>query len=136
MNAEDKYKGHYQSLPIQPIEYILANNLDFCSGNIIKYATRWDKKGDPVGDLTKIIDYAKILLAEQWFRLSLSITKITFADRIPCKFDSKRELWNWMKAHGFEEFTLEFIKHFGKPESVEVYKGSVVDPYVENNLQG
>lgn len=65
MNAEDKYKGHYQSLPIQPIEYILANNLDFCSGNIIKYATRWDKKGDPVGDLTKIIDYAKILLAEQ-----------------------------------------------------------------------
>ena len=36
-----------------------------------------------------------------------------------------------MKDHGFEEFTLEFIKHFGKPESVEVHKCAVVDPLVE-----
>lgn len=65
MKPTDNYKGHYQALPIQPVEYILANELDFCSGNIVKYATRWNRKGDPVGDLTKIIDYAKILLSAQ-----------------------------------------------------------------------
>tara|TARA_B100000470_G_scaffold216415_1_gene199653 strand:+ start:252 stop:440 length:189 start_codon:yes stop_codon:yes gene_type:complete len=47
-------------MPIQPVEYILANNLDYISGNIVKYASRWDKKGEPYSDLCKIIEYAKI----------------------------------------------------------------------------
>ena len=62
--APDKLKGHYEAMVIQPIEYIQANDLDFCSGNIVKYASRWNKKGDPEGDLIKIIDYASILLQE------------------------------------------------------------------------
>jgi len=52
---------HY-NMAIQPVEYILANDLDFCSGNIVKYISRLGKKGDPVSDLIKIIEYAKILL--------------------------------------------------------------------------
>jgi len=51
-------------MKIQPIEYITANNMDFCSGNIIKYASRWDKKGEPYSDLCKIVEYAKILIEE------------------------------------------------------------------------
>jgi hypothetical protein len=47
-------------MPIQPVEYIIANNLDYISGNIVKYASRWDKKGEPYSDLCKIIEYAKI----------------------------------------------------------------------------
>jgi len=54
---------HY-AMKITPITYILENNLDFCTGNIIKYASRWNKKGDPMGDLDKIIDYAEILKRE------------------------------------------------------------------------
>ena len=54
---------HY-SMKIAPITYILENNLDFCTGNIIKYASRWNKKGDAMGDLDKIIDYAEILKRE------------------------------------------------------------------------
>ena len=65
MKAPDKYKGHYEAMVIQPIEYIQMNDLDFCSGNIVKYASRWNRKGDPIGDLTKIIDYARILLKQQ-----------------------------------------------------------------------
>ena len=65
MRAPDKLKGHYESMVIQPIEYIHLNNIDFCSGNIIKYASRWNRKGDPIGDLLKIIDYATILLKQQ-----------------------------------------------------------------------
>ena len=53
---------HYRMLDIEPIEYIMSNNLDFCSANIVKYASRWRFKGDPVGDLRKVIRYAEILI--------------------------------------------------------------------------
>ena len=35
---------HYELQKIQPIDYIEANNLSFCEGNIIKYVTRWRYK--------------------------------------------------------------------------------------------
>ncbi len=60
-NMRPKY---YSSMKITPIEYIMANDLDFCSGNIVKYASRWNKKGDAIGDLKKIIEYANLLLQE------------------------------------------------------------------------
>ena len=53
---------HYRMLDIEPIDYIMSNNLDFCSANIVKYASRWRFKGDPVGDLRKVIRYAEILI--------------------------------------------------------------------------
>ena len=56
---------YYNSMKITPIEYITANELDFCSGNIVKYASRWNKKGTPVEDLRKIIEYANILLGHE-----------------------------------------------------------------------
>ena len=56
--------AYYTDMKITPIQYILANDMDFCSGNIIKYASRWSKKGTPVEDLRKIIEYANILLDE------------------------------------------------------------------------
>jgi hypothetical protein len=61
--VRDMKPAHYK-MKIQPIEYITANNMDFCSGNIIKYASRWDKKGEPYSDLCKIVEYAKILIGE------------------------------------------------------------------------
>ena len=65
MRSPDKLKGHYEAMVIQPIEYIHLNNIVFCSCNITKYASRWNRKGDPIGDLLKIIDYATILLKQQ-----------------------------------------------------------------------
>jgi len=52
--------NHYQTA-IQPIEYILANKLEFCEGNIVKYATRWREKGG-VEDLRKIKHYCDFLI--------------------------------------------------------------------------
>jgi len=54
--------SYYNSMKITPIEYITANEMDFCSGNIVKYASRWNKKGTPVEDLRKIVEYANILM--------------------------------------------------------------------------
>lgn len=52
---------HYKSLPIQPIEYIYRNGLDFLQGNIVKYATRHKSKGK-AEDVRKIIHYARLIL--------------------------------------------------------------------------
>lgn len=53
--------SHYKDKKIQPIEYITANDLDFCQGNIVKYVTRHkDKNG--AEDVRKIIHYAQFIL--------------------------------------------------------------------------
>lgn len=51
---------HYKNLKIQPIEYITANNLGWCEGNIVKYITRWEQKGG-TADIDKVIHYAQLL---------------------------------------------------------------------------
>lgn len=53
--------SHYKDTSIQPIEYIMANNLDFCEGNIVKYVTRHHTKGG-AEDILKVIHYAELLL--------------------------------------------------------------------------
>jgi len=53
--------SHYRDKGIQPINYIHANNLGFCEGNVVKYVTRWrDKNG--VADLKKAIHYLELLI--------------------------------------------------------------------------
>ena len=52
--------NHYLDNAIQPIEYIVANNLNFIDGNIVKYATR-KKDGETDEErYDKIIHYAKL----------------------------------------------------------------------------
>ena len=53
--------GDHYDLPIQPLEYIHANQLGYIEGNIIKYATRHKKKNG-VEDIKKIIRYCELLL--------------------------------------------------------------------------
>lgn len=52
--------NHYQGFGIQPIEYILANGLDFCQGNVVKLVTRYRDKGG-IEDLDKAIHYLEFL---------------------------------------------------------------------------
>jgi hypothetical protein len=52
---------HYRAKGIQPIEYIHANNLGFCEGNVVKYVTRWKEKGGE-SDLRKAIHYLELLI--------------------------------------------------------------------------
>ena len=55
---------HYANKKIQPIEYIMANNLNFCEGNVVKYITRWREKGG-VESLRKIKHYVDFLIEEE-----------------------------------------------------------------------
>jgi len=63
MNALETQVGgdHYQKKAIQPVEYIHANGLGFCEGNIVKYVSRWKDKGG-VKDLEKARHYLDILI--------------------------------------------------------------------------
>lgn len=52
---------HYKELSIQPIEYILANKLGFCEGNVVKYITRYKSKNG-LEDLKKAKHYIDMLI--------------------------------------------------------------------------
>ena len=53
--------NHYQDFQIQPIEFIMKNNLSFPVGNIIKYVCRFDKKNG-LEDLNKAKHYLEMLI--------------------------------------------------------------------------
>ena len=61
--ANQKQEGgsHYKSKAIQPWDYIIANNLGYLEGNIIKYVSRWKNKGG-VQDLNKAMHYLEKLI--------------------------------------------------------------------------
>lgn len=44
--------NHYRDMAIQPMTYILANNIGFCEGTAIAYLSRWKAKGG-IQDLEK-----------------------------------------------------------------------------------
>ncbi len=56
MSALDTQVGgnHYKSMAIQPAQYIVANGIGFLEGMVIKYVSRWEKKGG-IEDLEKAI---------------------------------------------------------------------------------
>jgi len=53
--------NHYKDLPIQPVEYIHANNIGYFEGNVIKYVSRWRAKNGVV-DLRKAAHYIQLLI--------------------------------------------------------------------------
>jgi len=52
---------HYKQLEIEPWDYIAANNLGFFEGSVVKYVTRWDRKGG-VADLRKAKHFLEKLI--------------------------------------------------------------------------
>jgi len=56
---------HYKTMAVQPIEYIMANNLGFCEGNVVKYITRYATKNGRE-DLEKVKHYVDLLIASKY----------------------------------------------------------------------
>lgn len=56
-------QSHYMDCAIQPIEYILANKMDFLEGNIIKYVSRYKQKNG-LEDLEKARQYLDWLIEQ------------------------------------------------------------------------
>lgn len=53
--------NHYKKMPIQPLEFIAANGLDFFQGCVLKYIIRYkDKNG--IEDLKKAIHFIEMMI--------------------------------------------------------------------------
>ena len=63
LSALDTQVGgeHYKQLPIQPVEYIYANQIGYFEGNVIKYVSRWKSKHG-ISDLRKAAHYIELLI--------------------------------------------------------------------------
>jgi len=57
--------GHYKDCAIQPIEYIMANKMNYCEANVVKYITRHHLKGGKE-DIKKVIHYCELLLEMEY----------------------------------------------------------------------
>ena len=68
MKATLKQVGgsHYKDCKIQPVEFIVGNDLTFLEGNIIKYVTRHRRKGEGRKDIEKVIHYAEMILEMEY----------------------------------------------------------------------
>ncbi len=64
MTDNIKEPKHYTQYRIEPIDYIISNNLDFCTGNIIKYVLRYNLKNG-VEDLKKAKQYIDFLIEKK-----------------------------------------------------------------------
>ncbi len=61
MSALDTQEGgsHYKDMLIQPVEFIVKNNLAFLEANVIKYVCRHRNKNG-IEDLNKAIHYLEL----------------------------------------------------------------------------
>jgi hypothetical protein len=65
-----KKPPHYNQGGIEPIDYIVANKLSYCEGNVVKYISRWKFKGG-VEDLKKAKQYIDFIIDKE------SLTTVT-----------------------------------------------------------
>ena len=55
------YRGHYSVGNVQTLDLIdsVGDAEAFCRSNVLKYASRYDRKGSARNDIIKIVDYDK-----------------------------------------------------------------------------
>jgi hypothetical protein len=65
--ALDRQEGgaHYKNYEIQPVEFIEANGLGYCEGNVVKYVSRHHLKNG-AEDIKKAIHYLELILELQY----------------------------------------------------------------------
>ena len=64
MTDNIKQPSHYIANEIEPIDLIIANKLNFCEGNVVKYISRWRRKNG-VEDLKKAKQYIDFLIEKE-----------------------------------------------------------------------
>jgi len=60
----DKVTPKHYDMKITPVEFILANDIPFCEGNVIKYVCRWKNKNG-LEDLLKARTYLDFLIEDE-----------------------------------------------------------------------
>ena len=84
------YRGHYSVGNVQTLDLIdsVGDAEAFCRSNVLKYASRYDRKGSARKDIIKIIHYGLLLL----------------------HFNDKQEAANRANANNPTAFTVDYDK--------------------------
>ena len=66
---------HYAGMGMQPLEFIMANDLDFLAGNVVKYVTRGavGNVDEPLTDLRKARHYLELMIKREESRDSTQV---------------------------------------------------------------
>lgn len=114
--------SHYKHFAVEPIEFIVSNNLDFVSGCLFKYLLRYKFKNG-LEDLSKCLHYCDIALdlgitkskpketreSLKYYLEECNITKDNqpdVVDALYCVIDSD---WSACKVHIESIITNEYI---------------------------
>jgi hypothetical protein len=94
-NMSNVYKkqvggSHYQSMKIQPSEFINKNNLPFAEGNAIKYLCRHKQKGQKQ-DLEKAIHYCQMAIDRDYPKDFLEEAEKEKKELAECYKEAKRQ---------------------------------------------
>lgn len=57
--------NHYKSMAIQPVEFCMKNNLNFCQSSVVKYICRYKNKNGKQ-DLLKARHFIDLLIAIEY----------------------------------------------------------------------
>ena len=108
-NMSNVYKkqiggDHYQSMTIQPSEFINKNNLPFAEGNAIKYLCRHKQKGQKQ-DLEKAIHYCQMAIDRDYPKDFLEEAEKEKKELEESYKESRRQTEErkskeWLKGHG------------------------------------
>ena len=68
--ATDRQVGgdHYKTCKIQPVDYIVENNLTFLEGNVVNILLDIEEKGEGARDIEKVIHYCELILEKDYGR--------------------------------------------------------------------
>ena len=65
MNPDNiKDPKHYSRLKIEPVQFMMENEIPYAEGNVIKYIMRWRYKGG-LEDLHKAQEYINLLIENE-----------------------------------------------------------------------
>ena len=98
---------HYQSMIIQPSEFINKNNLPFAEGNAIKYLCRHKQKGQKQ-DLEKAIHYCQMAIDRDYPE------KKDFLEEAEKEKKELEESYQESKRQTEERKSTEWIKSYNK----------------------
>ena len=64
-SKKEQVGGNHYQMEIQPIDFIMRNNIPFAEGNVIKYVARHKQKNG-IEDIKKAMQYLRFIAMDEY----------------------------------------------------------------------
>jgi hypothetical protein len=99
---------HYKTLAVQPVEFIMSNQMGFCEGNVVKYVTRWRSKGG-LADLQKARHFIQFIEEGEKYRRALH--RVRGAVVFRAWWDSEMHVDHYIERNQIQNPEAGVIRH-------------------------